>query len=70
MLVAALLAADGAVCVEGVNTNATRTGIVDVLAAMGAEIAAIAPRDEGGEPVADLALTQVRAARERLSAAT
>jgi 3-phosphoshikimate 1-carboxyvinyltransferase len=52
-LVAGALAADGEVVVRGVGVNPTRTGVLDVLAAMGADVAR---RGEGedGEPVADL----------------
>jgi 3-phosphoshikimate 1-carboxyvinyltransferase len=54
VLVAALLAAGGDVTIRGIGVNPTRTGILDILAAMGAEIAQVNPRDESGEPVADL----------------
>jgi 3-phosphoshikimate 1-carboxyvinyltransferase len=53
-LVAALLAGDSHVLVRHVNVNPTRTGLLDVLLAMGARIEMLNPRDEGGEPVADL----------------
>ncbi len=53
-LVAALLVPDSAVTLLGVNTNWTRTGLLDVLAAMGAEIALTNEGEQGGEPVADL----------------
>jgi len=53
-LVAALLAAEGEVRIEGVGVNPTRTGILDVLRAMGARVTLANPRDEAGEPVADL----------------
>jgi 3-phosphoshikimate 1-carboxyvinyltransferase len=39
---------------DGVGVNPTRTGVIDVLRAMGAEIQEAAPREEHGEPVADL----------------
>lgn len=53
-LVAALLAAGDAVRIENVGVNPTRTGIVDILRLMGAEIELVNERDEAGEPVADL----------------
>jgi 3-phosphoshikimate 1-carboxyvinyltransferase len=52
-LVAGALARDGEVTIEGVGTNPTRTGVLDVLAAMGAEVRADATPAEG-EPLADL----------------
>lgn len=54
LLVAALLAAGETVRIEGVGANPTRTGILDILRAMGAEIDLANGRDEAGEPVADL----------------
>lgn len=42
--------------IPAVGVNPGRTGIVEVLRRMGAEIAFDAIREEGGEPVADLAL--------------
>jgi 3-phosphoshikimate 1-carboxyvinyltransferase len=42
------------VVVRGVGVNPTRTGVLDALAAMGADIALENRRDVGGEPVADL----------------
>jgi len=53
-LVAALLVPDSEIVLRGVNTNWTRTGLLDVLAAMGAEIALMNEGEQGGEPVADL----------------
>lgn len=54
MLGAALLVPGSAVTVEGVGVNPTRTGFLDVLAAMGAEVARSAAREANGEPSADL----------------
>jgi 3-phosphoshikimate 1-carboxyvinyltransferase len=53
-LVAGLLGAGGEVRIEGVNTNPTRSGILDILALMGGQVDTSRERDEGGEPVADL----------------
>ncbi|HEY3284629.1 MAG TPA: 3-phosphoshikimate 1-carboxyvinyltransferase [Armatimonadota bacterium] len=54
LIVAALLTPDSDLLLEGVGVNPTRTGILDVLLAMGADLSLEAPRTEGGEPVADL----------------
>jgi 3-phosphoshikimate 1-carboxyvinyltransferase len=52
-LVAGALSGDGAVTVRGVGVNPTRTGVLDVLEAMGARVETTA-REGDGEPVADL----------------
>ncbi|MBP8973740.1 MAG: 3-phosphoshikimate 1-carboxyvinyltransferase [Anaerolineae bacterium] len=54
VLMAALLAAEGDVRVTGVGVNPTRTGLLDILAAMGGPVLCEGERLEGGEPVADL----------------
>jgi len=54
LLVAGCCCAANEIQITGVNTNPTRTGILDILAAMGGTIQIVNPRDEGGEPVADL----------------
>lgn len=46
--------ANAEILLEGVNTNETRTGILDILAAMGATVERLEERTSGGEPVADL----------------
>jgi 3-phosphoshikimate 1-carboxyvinyltransferase len=53
-LIAALIVPGSEVTIEGVGVNPLRAGLLDCLAEMGAEIALINPREEGGEPVADL----------------
>jgi 3-phosphoshikimate 1-carboxyvinyltransferase len=53
-LVAALLVGVGEVTLEGVGVNSTRTGLLDVLDKMGAEITWLNQTEQGGEPVADL----------------
>jgi 3-phosphoshikimate 1-carboxyvinyltransferase len=53
-LVAGCLAADGGLLIENVGVNPTRTGLLDVLAAMGARIERRNERLLGAEPVADL----------------
>ncbi len=59
-LVAASVAPDSDVLIEGVGINPTRTGLLDVLDAMGAKIDRLNTRVEGAEPVCDL---RVRSAR-------
>lgn len=56
LLAAALLTPGSEVTLEGVGVNPTRTGILDVLRAMGAEIALGNLREMSGEPVADLTI--------------
>ncbi|MBC7236217.1 MAG: 3-phosphoshikimate 1-carboxyvinyltransferase [Chloroflexi bacterium] len=65
LLVAALLVPGSEVCLRHVGINPTRTGLLDVLAQMGARIELQNQHDEGGEPVADLVVrTQELAATE------
>jgi 3-phosphoshikimate 1-carboxyvinyltransferase len=45
---------DAEIILRGVNTNPTRTGILDIMAAMGADIELLEERNSGGEPVADI----------------
>lgn len=54
VLIAALLAESGEVTIAGVGVNPTRTGLLDILRAMGADVQLAHERDEAGEPVADL----------------
>ena len=53
-IVAATLHPDAELLLTGVGVNATRTGLIDILRAMGADIVLLAERTSGGEPVADL----------------
>lgn len=53
-LVAALLLPDSEVTLARVGVNPTRTGLLDVLSAMGADIAVSDRKEQGGEPVADV----------------
>jgi 3-phosphoshikimate 1-carboxyvinyltransferase len=59
LIVAAVLLAGSELVVQGVNVNATRVGLLDVLERMGARVTIFNRRTVGGEPVADL---EVRAA--------
>lgn len=54
LLVAACLVEASAVVLEGVGLNPTRTGLLDVLRRMGAEVEAQEGGAAGGEPVGDL----------------
>ena len=53
-LVAALIARQGEALIENVGINPTRTGILDILRAMGGDIELLNRRDAGAEPVADI----------------
>ena len=53
-LIAALIIPGSEVSIEGVGVNPMRTGLIECLREMGADIALLNERDEGGEPVADL----------------
>jgi len=58
-LVGASIAPGSELVLEHVGWNPTRTGVVEILRLMGADIEVLAEREAGGEPVADL---RVRAA--------
>ncbi len=51
---AALITPDSDVLVPGIGLNPTRAGLYTTLQEMGADLTFENPRDEGGEPVADL----------------
>jgi 3-phosphoshikimate 1-carboxyvinyltransferase len=53
-LVGASIAPGSDLLLSGVGINPTRTGVIDILRAMGASIELQNPRTQGGEPVADL----------------
>jgi 3-phosphoshikimate 1-carboxyvinyltransferase len=53
-LVGASIAAGSNLLLAHVGMNPTRTGIIDILQRMGADISVMNERDVGGEPVADL----------------
>jgi 3-phosphoshikimate 1-carboxyvinyltransferase len=54
LMAAVLLVPGSRVCLRQVGINPTRTGLLDVFRAMGADISVTALGREGGEPVADL----------------
>lgn len=53
-MVAACIVPGSNVLVRNVGVNPTRTGIIDVLSSMGADIALENPREQAGEPVSDI----------------
>ena len=53
-IVAGIVAGRAPLLIRGVGVNPTRTGLLDILRLMGAEIRLLDPREFGGEPVADL----------------
>ena len=61
-LVGASIATGSELTLSHVGVNPTRTGVLDILKQMGADIALLNAREVGGEPVADL---RVRAAKLR-----
>jgi 3-phosphoshikimate 1-carboxyvinyltransferase len=60
VILAALISESADVLLENIGVNPTRTGVIDILQAMGAEISLENPRLLGQEPVADI---RVRASR-------
>ena len=61
-IVAACIGAREPVLIEGVGVNPTRTGLLEMLALMGADLRLVNHRSAGAEPVADI---EVRPARLR-----
>jgi len=55
-LVGASMTPDSHIVLKSVGINPTRTGIIDILRLMGADISVNNPRETGGEPIADLAV--------------
>lgn len=53
-MVAASIAEEADLTLQHVGMNPTRTGVIDILKLMGANIEVMNPREIGGEPVADL----------------
>ncbi|MBX2847264.1 MAG: 3-phosphoshikimate 1-carboxyvinyltransferase [Acidiferrobacterales bacterium] len=58
-MVAASIVPGSQITLEHVCINPTRTGVIDILKAMGADIKLLNPRAIGGEPVADIMVTYV-----------
>ena len=59
-IVAALIVPGSELLIRGVGVNPTRTGIIDILVAMGASIELVDSREVSGEPVADLLVRSSR----------
>jgi 3-phosphoshikimate 1-carboxyvinyltransferase len=53
-VVAATIVAGSDITIQNVGINPTRTGLIDVMNRMGADIRVLGQREEAGEPVADL----------------
>jgi 3-phosphoshikimate 1-carboxyvinyltransferase len=53
-LMAGAIARDADITLEHVGLNPTRTGVIQILQLMGADLQILQPRTVGGEPVADL----------------
>ncbi|MCP4874736.1 MAG: 3-phosphoshikimate 1-carboxyvinyltransferase [Gammaproteobacteria bacterium] len=58
-MVAASIAGDSEITLEHVGINPTRTGVIDILNLMGADISLDNQREMGGEPVADIRVRSV-----------
>jgi 3-phosphoshikimate 1-carboxyvinyltransferase len=61
-LVAGSISQGGGLTIKGVGINPTRTGLLDILALMGADLRVVNHRSAGAEPVADI---EVRPAKLR-----
>jgi 3-phosphoshikimate 1-carboxyvinyltransferase len=59
-LVAALITPGSELLIRNVGVNPTRSGIIDILRAMGGSIELVDPRELSGEPVADLLVRSSR----------
>lgn len=62
VMLAACISDSAEIAIENVGINPTRTGVIDILRAMGADIELGDPRLQSGEPVADI---RVRASQLR-----
>jgi len=67
-VVAATLLSGSELLVQGVNVNPLRTGLIDVLGRMGANVAVFNRRTVGGEPVADLEVRSAELTATRIGA--
>lgn len=54
LIAAAVIVPGSDITIRGVGVNPTRTGLVNALREMGAQIRYLTPREESGEPVADI----------------
>ncbi len=60
LVAAALIVPGSEITIEGVLVNPTRTGFYTTLQEMGADVAFLNEREEGGEPVADIRVRHSR----------
>lgn len=56
-LVAGSIAAQGSLTIRGIGVNPTRTGVLDILSAMGANLEIVRGPETDGEPIADVTVT-------------
>lgn len=59
-MVAACIVPGSDILIRNVGVNPTRTGIIDALTSMGADISLLSPREQAGEPVADIRIRYKR----------
>ena len=59
-MVAGSIGRDGGLTITGVGVNPTRTGLLDILALMGADLRVVNHRSAGAEPVADIEVRPTR----------
>ena len=59
-MVAGSISRRGGLTIAGVGVNPTRTGLLDILALMGADLRVVNHRSAGAEPVADIEVRPVR----------
>ncbi|HIJ87887.1 MAG TPA: 3-phosphoshikimate 1-carboxyvinyltransferase [Desulfuromonadales bacterium] len=59
-IVAALIAPHSELLIRNVGVNPSRTGVIDILQAMGGDITLVDPRELSGEPVADILVRSSR----------
>lgn len=59
-IVAALITPNSEILIRNVGVNPTRTGVIDILKAMGGDIELLDQRDLSGEPVADILVRSSR----------
>jgi 3-phosphoshikimate 1-carboxyvinyltransferase len=68
-MVAASIVPGSDLTIRNVGVNPTRTGVIDVLTEMGADIALLNPREQTGEPVADIRVKHKKLRAVRIAGA-
>ena len=68
LVAAALIVPGSEITIEGVLVNPTRTGFYTTLREMGADVAFLDEREEGGEPIADVRVRHCQAQRRARAA--